>query len=183
MINSLIRYLGAKMNISVFLMVYSAVSLIFAYTSQYAFGLAPCMLCLYQRLPFFAVLILGIISVFVKSRLRLAVIALCGVILLTGSGIAFFHVGVEEGIFKMETECGDAMAEASTIEEMTTQLLGKTYVPCDKPQFVFMGISMAGWNFLFSSAFGLISLFITFRIYNNFRLADKSDAYQKSKGK
>ncbi len=139
------------------------------------------MLCLYQRLPFFLVIVLSMVSLLMKGRLRLVLVALCGVILLVGSGIAFYHVGVEQGIFELSSGCEDTAAAPSTLEEMTAQIMGKPHVPCDKPQFVFLGISMAGWNFLFSSAFGLISVIIAFRLYRNFRCIDKSDVYQKNK--
>jgi disulfide bond formation protein DsbB len=139
------------------------------------------MLCLYQRIPFFVVLVISLISLFLKGKLRLLLVALCGVILLIGSVVAFYHVGVEQGVFELSSGCEDTLAAPSTIEEMTAQILGKPHVPCDKPQFVFLGISMAGWNFLFSSAFGLISVIMALRLYKNLRLIDKSDAHQKNK--
>lgn len=152
------------MNISLFLLLFSAASLATAYTSQYGFGMEPCILCLYQRIPFFAVLVLSFISLFIKNKFRLALVALCGIALLIGAGIAFFHVGVEIGKFHTEVECGIEGNVPTTFEEMTTQIMGKPNVPCDKPQFVFLGISMAGWNFLFSASVGLITLIMVGRI-------------------
>jgi disulfide bond formation protein DsbB len=169
------------MNISLFLFLYSIAALGFAYTSQYAFGLLPCILCMYQRLPFFAVLAVSFISLFIKNKFRLVLVALCGILLLVGSGIAFYHVGVENGKFGTEGGCEVGGENASTLEEMTTQLLGKPHVPCDKPQFVFLGVSMAGWNFLFSASFGLITLIIAYRSLITLGNIEGSDAYQNKK--
>jgi disulfide bond formation protein DsbB len=173
-----------RINITLFLLLFSVLALAGAYTSQYVFGMEPCILCLYQRIPYFFVILLSTASLFVRrsQKLRLFMIALCGVALVVGGGIAFFHVGVESGKFSLTDGC-DIGSEAvpSTLEEMTTQLLGKPNVPCDKPQFVFLGLSMAAWNFLFSTSFGFITLINVFRIYQTFRYLKKSDAYRDKK--
>jgi disulfide bond formation protein DsbB len=168
-------------NISLFLFIYSFSALAFVYTSQYAFGLMPCILCMYQRLPFFAVLLVSAISLFIKNKFRLVLVALCGALLLVGTGIAFYHVGVEQGKFEVEGGCEAGSEIPSTLEEMTTQLLGKPNVPCNKPQFVFLGVSMAGWNFLFSGAIGLMTLIMVGRTYRTLRDVERSNEYQKNK--
>lgn len=173
-----------RINVTLFLLLFSVLALGGAYTSQYVFGMEPCILCLYQRIPYFFVIFLSIASLFVKKNkwLRLLLVALCGLALVIGGGIAFFHVGVESGKFSLTDGC-DVGAEAvpSTLEEMTTQLMGKPHVPCDKPQFVFLGLSMAAWNFMFSASFGLITLINVFRTYQNFLYINKSDAYREKK--
>ena len=93
----------------------------------------------------------------------MAMVALCGVTLLVGAGIAGFHVGVENGRFQLASDCEVAAEVPSTIEEVRNQLIGTPAAPCNKPQFVFLGISMAGWNFFFSSFIGLYTLSIVFR--------------------
>lgn len=170
-----------NINISLFLVLFSIGALGSAYTSQYIFGLEPCILCLYQRIPFFITLTLSLISLFLKGKIRLFAITLCGISLISGAAIAFFHTGIENKIFTLEDGCVIGATPPSTIEEMTMQLMGKPNVPCNEPQFVFLGISMAGWNFLFSSAFGFITLLIAFRSYKTLRYIGKSDDYQNKK--
>jgi disulfide bond formation protein DsbB len=175
-----------RINISLFLLLFSVLALASAYTSQYAFGMEPCILCLYQRIPYFVIIILSSISLFIKKmqRLRMLLVCLCGISLLVGGGTAFFHVGVERGIFSLTDGCEIGQEEVpSTLEEMTTQLMGKPNVPCDKPQFVFLGLSMAAWNFLFSSSFGLITLVMVYRIYKEYSIIRKSDEYREQKSK
>ena len=151
-------------NISIILFLFSVASLGGAYVSQYIFGLEPCILCLYQRIPFFVVLALSVFSLFVKNKpIKILLVSACGIALLVGAGIAFYHAGVENGMF--ETSGCSVDDVPSTIEEMTAQLMGKPNVPCDVPQFVFLGVSMAGWNFFFSSIVGLFALGITFRMW------------------
>ena len=151
------------MHISIFLILFSIASLGFAYTSEHVFGLLPCILCVYQRIPYFIVIFLGLISLVAKGRLRMFFIALCAVTFLVGAGIAGYHVGVEHGKFQTEGGCELSDAVPTTIEEMRNQLIGKPAAPCDKPQFVFLGISMAGWNFFFSSFIGAYTLLMLWR--------------------
>ncbi len=68
-----------------------------ALTTQYGFGLKPCVLCIYQRIPYVvaAVLAATALSPRVSVRGKLALIALCGLAFAVDSGIAVFHVGVE----------------------------------------------------------------------------------------
>jgi len=153
------------MHISIFLILFSFASLAFAYTSEHMFGLLPCVLCIYQRIPFFVVLVLSLLSLAFKGKIRLALVALCGIAILTGAGIAAYHVGVEHGKFHVEGGCESNDAVPTTLEEMRNQLIGKAAAPCDKPQFIFLGISMAGWNFFFSSFIGAYTLILAWQAW------------------
>ena len=177
----LCTYCYMRINITLFLFLFSVMALSGAYISQYVFGMEPCILCLYQRIPYFVIILLSGIAIFLKKlqSLRIFLVFLCSISLLVGGGTAFFHVGVEQGKFSLSDGCEVGGEAPSTIEEMTTQLLGKPNVPCNKPQFVFLGISMAGWNFLFSSSFGLISLIMSVRMYKELKLIKNSDEYRK----
>lgn len=150
------------MNIALFIFIYSVSALLFAYTSQYGFGLLPCILCLYQRYPLFAVVALSGAALLCKNKLRKWLVVLSAVLLLVGAGIALYHVGVEHGVID-NGGCDVGESVPTTLEEMTAQLMGKPNVPCDKPQFVLFGVSMAGWNFVFSSLMGIFTLVMSWR--------------------
>ncbi len=151
------------MHISIFLVLLSFVSLAFAYTSEHVFGLLPCILCVYQRIPYFVVIAFGLISLLFKGQMRMLMVALCGLALLSGAGIAAYHVGVENGKFKMTDGCVSTDPVPTSLEELRNQLIGKPAAACDKPQFVFLGISMAGWNFFVSALIGAYTLLMVWR--------------------
>ncbi len=124
----------------------SACFLGFALVSQYGFGLFPCELCLAQRKPYMAIIALGVVSCFVKRRRGLLVIAvLCTMLFFVDSGIAGYHAGVEQHIFKGPSAC-TANTEPQTLEEMRQALLDAELVSCDQPMAHFLGLSMAAWN-------------------------------------
>ena len=73
-------------------------SLSFALTSQIVFDKDPCILCLYQRVPFVVTALLAVLALRLNksSSLIPLVVILCGLIYLIGAGIAVYHVGVEQ---------------------------------------------------------------------------------------
>ena len=138
----------------------SAATLGAALVSQYFFGLLPCILCLWQRWPYVATIALGALAMPLWRRggdVGPWLMALAGFAFLIGGGIAVFHVGVEQHWWQGTAECGGAPA-ARTLEELRAQLIGRPVVRCDEAQFRFLGLSMAGWNVLASSAFAAFSL-------------------------
>jgi disulfide bond formation protein DsbB len=126
-------------------------SLASAYLAEYGFGLKPCILCLYERVPYAVVLVAAFLMLALKKSpaanawLKL----LCALTFSVGAGIAFFHVGVEHHWWEGTEKCSGSTL-AKTLEELKSQILGAPAVRCDEPAFVFLGISMAGYNLLWS---------------------------------
>src|SRR6202158_5496353 len=64
-----------------------------ALLSQYVGGLQPCELCLYQRWPYYAAIALLAIALLSGSGAAMrAIIALCVVLFLGSTALAFYHV-------------------------------------------------------------------------------------------
>lgn len=136
--------------------VISALALASALIAQYGFDLQPCILCLYQRVPYAVVMILGGAAYFVPRRFSSALIALIGVVFAIGAGIAFFHVGVEQQWW-MGTESCSTTLDTSSIEALRAQILGTKAARCDEVQWSLFGISMAGYNVLMSLGLMLVA--------------------------
>jgi disulfide bond formation protein DsbB len=150
---------------SLLLLLASAFTLAAAYVAEYGFGLKPCHLCLLQRIPYAVSIMLSLLAL-LSCRSLLAVKALqalCGISFLVGAGIAFYHTGVELHIFEGLTSCAGQEKLPATVEEMRQQLLNTPAVRCDVPAFMFMGLSMAGWNMLWSGTLGIMTLYYVLR--------------------
>jgi disulfide bond formation protein DsbB len=132
----------------------SAGALSFAYISQYGFGLDPCQLCYYQRIPYFLNIALGILAFLLASRNKKTasiLLALSALSFLTGAVLAGFHVGVEQHWWKGLESCSNyAMPGNASVADLKKFLLNRAPVRCDIPAFVLFGISMAGYNFILS---------------------------------
>ncbi|MBL6933658.1 MAG: disulfide bond formation protein B [Rhodospirillales bacterium] len=142
----------------IFILLASASSLAFALTSQFLFDKDPCILCLYQRVPFAVTGLLAILALRLNkssSLISLIVIA-CGLIYLSGAGIAIYHVGVEQHWWI--SGCTGSIAEDVTLDQLRASLMQKPEKACDDVDWTLFGISMATYNVFFSSLLGLVTL-------------------------
>ena len=140
-----------------------------ALASQYIGGLQPCVLCIYQRWPYVAVIVLMAVALALPRPARAAALGLAGLALLAGAGIAGFHVGVEQGWWQGTAECGGVDANVDSVEALRAQIMGAPIVRCDQIPWSLLGISMAGYNLLLSLALGGASLIAARRLYTESR--------------
>ncbi len=139
---------------------------------QYVGGLFPCKLCIYQRIPYGAVIGLGVVGALV-SRGDVALTPIvrllagaCALAFFVDAGIASFHFGVEQGWWTGTEACVGDDLDTSSIEAMRDAILNAPAVRCDEVVWSMFGISMAGWNGLVALGLGVASLF-TFRQWAN----------------
>src|SRR4029077_5867497 len=126
-----------------------------ALVSQYWGGLAPCELCVLQRWPWVASIVISSIGIGVSSRSALSWVALTLVaVFAVSSALAFYHVGVERHWFAGPSACTGAATAADTVEALKARILGQMPVRCDEPAWSLWGISLAGWNLLASLGMG-----------------------------
>lgn len=126
-----------------------------AYISQYGFGLYPCEMCWWQRWPHFAAAPLALLS-FITALKRLLT-ALAGAAVLISGLIGGFHAGVEYGWWEGITGCSLPVV-AEDGGSALDAIMSAPLVRCDAAPWDLFGISLAGWNFLVSTA-GAIAIF------------------------
>jgi disulfide bond formation protein DsbB len=137
---------------------------VFALAAAFAFqhlgGLAPCILCLWQRYPYGVAIALGVIAFGLAGKPQAArtLIALAGLVLLADSAIAVFHVGVEQKWWAGTPECSGNLSAGVSAEDLKAQLLAAPVARCDEVAWSLFGISMAGYNFLLALVSGLAAL-------------------------
>jgi disulfide bond formation protein DsbB len=118
---------------------------------QYVGNLAPCELCLYQRWPYYAAIPLSLAALLAGRRpATLGLLAACVLLFVAGGALAFYHVGVEQHWFQGPTACTGSVSSSGSVEDFTKRLLEAPPVRCDEVAWSFLGISLAGWNFLAS---------------------------------
>lgn len=138
---------------SAVVMAVSSGALLGAYFFQYVVGLAPCILCLYQRAPHAALILLGLIAfgLGLKRHPKKAafLILLCAALYLVSSGLAFYHAGVEQHWWVSAFEACSAPISFSA-DNLVAQLEKTAAVRCDAIAWQMFGISMAGYNAMLS---------------------------------
>ena len=113
--------------------------------SQFIGGLVPCDMCMWQRWPHVAAVVLAIAAFFVRGARR-PLVGMAALAIAISGGIGVYHAGVELGIFEGLTTC--STAGGTSIED----ILAAPVVRCDGVQWSFLGVSMAGWNAIISLA-------------------------------
>jgi disulfide bond formation protein DsbB len=132
----------------------------FAYTAQYGFGLEPCILCLYQRIPFAVNIVLALIALFMSREIaaRIWILRICGLAFLVGGGIAAYHVGVEQQWWQSAASCGGTpITGAITSEQLLQSLQQVQPKACGDVDWTLFGISMASYNVVFSLGLGILT--------------------------
>lgn len=116
-------------------------------------GYAPCKLCLWQRWPHGAAIVLGLAAVFVSWR---ALPWLGAAAAMTTGAIGFYHTGVERGIFEGPDTCTSNGVGGLTAEELLEQIMAAPLIRCDEVAWSMLGLSMASWNMIISFGLALV---------------------------
>ncbi|WP_108814264.1 disulfide bond formation protein B [Loktanella sp. Alg231-35] len=124
----------------------SAALLAGAYLFQ-AMGYPPCAMCLWQRWPHVAAILIGLLALRFPGRLLPALGALAAG---TTGAIGAFHTGVERGWWEGPSTCtgGSVLNGLSGSELLAIE--GPRVVMCDQVSWEFLSLSMATWNAIFS---------------------------------
>ncbi len=135
----------------------SVAALAAAFLAQYVAGLDPCPLCVYQRYPYGATLALGVLALAAPGRWPALFVGLAGAAFAAGAGTALWHVGVQAGWFEELAVCagGDV---PQTLDDMRAQLAGPAPPPCGEVAWSLFGVSIPGYNLMYSAALAALSL-------------------------
>jgi len=116
-----------------------------ALLSQFAGGLQPCELCLYERWPYDAMIVLALLALVSGKAVRMIVLVLAALIFAGSSILSAYHVAIEQHWIEGPTACTGDVA-ANSPEALLRSLQGREPVLCDVVQWSFHGISLAGLN-------------------------------------
>ncbi len=133
----------------------SAALLLGAFGFQYLGDMAPCKLCLWQRWPHAAAILIGAVALIMPHATLLVVGALAA---LTSAGIGIYHTGVERGWWEGPSTCSSGPIGDLTPEQLMEQIMAAPLVRCDEVPWEMLGLSMASWNAVASAGFAMIWL-------------------------
>ena len=119
---------------------------------QYVMDMPPCPLCLWQRYPHVAVVVLAAVALVVgPGSLRPWLLALMGLALLATAAIGIFHAGVEQKWWAGLAMCEGAGGDAPIgVDDLMKNLNRRPAARCDQIPWALGGLSMAAWNAVFS---------------------------------
>lgn len=133
----------------------SAALLLGAFGFQYLGGMAPCKLCLWQRWPHGAAILIGGIALMIPGRGLPLLGALAA---LTTAGIGVYHAGVEQHWWEGPSTCTAGPVGGLSPEQLMEQIMSAPLVRCDEIPWEMFGLSMAAWNAVASAGLALLWL-------------------------
>ena len=145
------------------ILAFSILSLSIAYFIQYVLGHKPCNLCIIERVPYIAAIIL-ISLIFILNKYQKIISSLVLIFFIFGAVISFYHFGIEQGFFSESLVCDLGINQPLNKEELLNQLKKTEIVSCKDVTFRFLGLSLATINTVIS----LILSGIIIRVIKNY---------------
>lgn len=137
----------------------SSGALAYALIAQHVFGFEPCLLCQYQRIPYWAVAGVCFVALCVPGVDRRGVAGLIAVIFACGAALALYHVGVEQ----LWWQAGACSAQGPGVSLNFNDFSATPLVPilksCDTIDWTLLGLSMATYNVAVSAFLALGALY------------------------
>ena len=131
------------------ILAFSILKLSIAYFIQYVLGHKPCNLCIIERIPYIAAIIL-ISLIFILNRYQKIISSLILIFFIFGAVVSFYHFGIEQGFFSESLVCDLGNSQPLNKEDLLNQLKMVEIISCIDVTFRFLGLSLATINTIIS---------------------------------
>ncbi len=127
----------------------SLLALAAALVAEFHYDMAPCILCLAQRVPHvLAILCIAAVVILGKQQRNLCTALI--LVYLAGSATGIYQVGVEQAWWGIndtgEATCTAPDTKILEIEKLYENMSGNPLGDCSQPEFSFHGVTFAGMN-------------------------------------
>ena len=133
------------------------------YYFQYVMLLAPCPLCLEQRVAYYVSIPLAVLLLLGANHGASRKVLLIGFLaialaFLWNTGLSAFHAGVEWKWWQGPLDCSGPIDRFGAATNMLSQLQRVSIVRCDEAAWRLFGISMAGYDVFVSLGLAIVAL-------------------------
>jgi len=145
------------------ILLFSIFALSAAYYIEYILGHQPCNLCLIERIPYVASIVIILLFIFIQKFEGFFLIIL-SITFIIASIISFYHFGIEQGFIKESLVCDLNSNNTDLTKEALLNQLKKVTVSCKDATFKILGLSLATINIFTSLIIATITikLFLTY---------------------
>jgi len=145
------------------IILFSIFAIFAAYFIQYVLKHQPCNLCLIERIPYIASIIIISICLFLKKfeKISLGVLSL---IFFSAALIALYHFGIEQGFIDESLVCDLNSESIDLSKKAFLNQLKEMPVSCKDVTFKIFGLSLATFNIFISLILSVITgkIFLTY---------------------
>ncbi len=127
--------------------------------SQFIGGLYPCEMCHWQRWPHYTAILLALLAFLIPQRgVQRALILLAAIAIAASGAIGVFHAGVEYGWWEGITAC--SVINSGSGQDILADIMSSPLIRCDVAPWSLFGISLAGFNAIFSLGGAMLILWL-----------------------
>lgn len=152
--------MNSSRNLSACILAASVAVLGGALLFEHVGGLAPCVLCLWQRWPWWAAGAMALLALLLPPARRALGPGLPALFALLFAGsfvLAAYHAGVEQHWIAGPTSCSAPLSAARSLADFQRMVVDRPVVRCDEIPWALFGISLAGFNALFSAVLAFLA--------------------------
>ena len=151
-------------NIFFLAVLFSIFAILSAFFMQYVLGHTPCKLCTYQRIPYYIIILIGLITFFFPKIIKLTSFLLI-FLLLAEFLVSNYHT---LSTYEVISYSGCQSAEIpSDINQLKEALMSDTLaVNCSNANLKYFGIPLSIYNSFFSLMFLIVIVFNAYKEKN-----------------
>ena len=151
-------------NIFFLAVLFSIFAILSAFFMQYVLGHAPCKLCTYQRIPYYIIILIGLITFFFPKIIKLTSFLLI-FLLLAEFLVSNYHT---LSTYEVISYSGCQSAEIpNDINQLKEALMSDTLiVNCSNANLKYFGIPLSIYNSFFSLMFLIVIVFNAYKEKN-----------------
>ena len=151
-------------NIFFLAVLFSTFAILSAFFMQYVMGHAPCKLCTYQRVPYYIIILIGLITLFFPKIIKLTSFLLI-FLLLAEFLVSNYHT---LSTYEVISYSGCQSAEIpNDINQLKEALMSDTLiVNCSNANLKYFGIPLSIYNSFFSLMFLIVIVFNAYKEKN-----------------
>ena len=132
----------------VIVLITSVIAISIALIAEYFFEILPCKMCLYQRYPYYFIIIFSLIYLFTKKTPLAWYYWVINFSFIIGLFFSLWHVGIEQKILPGLSGCSNIIEKTSSLKNLKEQIINQNIINCNEITWSFMGVSAATLNSL-----------------------------------
>lgn len=145
----------------------SMIAISSALIAEYIFNFLPCKMCLYQRYPYYFIIIIFIFFYLFKKTSNLWLYILIELAIFFGLFYSIWHIGIEQKLLPGPSGCSGILNKTISIENLKEQIFNQAVVNCYDINWSILGLSAATVNMLLLLLFFVFNTIIIAKVYND----------------
>ena len=122
---------------------------------EYILKVKPCALCIYERYPYYLILLFSALF-FLKNNWKNQLMILIIITSVVSFFLAGYHVGIEYGLINELSSCKTEVGKNISKDILLKELQSKLAPSCKQVDFKLFGMSLALINMIMSLIFAIL---------------------------